>query len=248
MINNIPTAALIPARLDSTRLPRKVLRDIHGKPLIQHVYENTSQSELVDEVYVATPDIEIIDVVKSFGGKAVLTTPQPTVLDCCADAAELLVKLNYEFFVVVQGDEPMVRSEMIDLALKPFPKYASVSCLVKKLDDGDDPWNPNTVKVIKDAYDHIIYLSRSVIPGVTPEKYDTGSATIYKQVCIMGFTDLELSRFHKFSQEFMERSEGIDLVRYPEHGCFYVVAVESQYDTQAVDTAEDLEKVRRLME
>lgn len=240
-------AGVIPARLASTRLPRKVLRDIEGKPLIQHVYERTNQSELLDKVYVATPDKEIIKVVSDFGGNSILTGPHPTVLDRCSEAAEHLNKLDYDLIVVVQGDEPLVKPEMIDLVLRPNYSSLFITCLIKKLNSSDDPWNPNTVKVIKNKSDSIIYLSRSVIPGVTPEKYDTGNVPIYKQVCVMGFRIKQLINFGKMDMGPLEQSEGIDLVRYPENGIFLIKAIESPFETQAVDTAEDLEKVRRII-
>lgn len=240
-------AAIIPARLASTRLPRKVLRDVEGKPLIQHVYERSAKAELLDTVYVATPDEEIMNVVKDFGGKVILTGEHNTVLDRCSNAAEHLKKLDYSHVVVVQGDEPLVKPEMIDLAMRPFPHKANITCLFQEISENDDPWNPNMVKLILDRRGYIIYLSRSVIPGITPEKYKKNKVKILKQVCIMGFRINNLLGFKKLPMGPLEKSEGIDLIRYPENGHFYTLGVNSPFSTQAVDTAEDLEKVRSVI-
>lgn len=241
-------AAIIPARLASTRLPRKVLRDIHGKPLIQWVYERTAQAVSVDEVFVATPDKEIIDAVHSFGGRAILTGEQPTVLDRCAEAALTLDNPPYRYVVVVQGDEPMVYPEQVDLVVKEIKSRSCHGvCMVKKLDENDDPWNPNMVKAIIDHRNMFIYLSRSVVPGSTPEKHGKFDPVLYKQVCIMAFENTYLRRFGRMEMGPLERSEGIDLVRYIEHGWGLTQAVESPFDTQAVDTQEDLEKVREML-
>jgi len=241
-------AAIIPARLESTRLPRKVLLDINGKPLIQWVYERTERAISVDEVYVATPDKEIIDVVHSFGGKSILTGEQPTVLDRCAEAALTLDNPPYRYIVVVQGDEPMVYPEQIDLVVKEIKSRSCHGiCMVKRLDENDDPWNPNMVKAILNEKGMFVYLSRSVIPGSTPEKHGKFDPVLYKQVCIMAFENTYLRRFGRMEMGPLERSEGIDLVRYIEHGWGLTQAVESPFETQAVDTQEDLDKVREML-
>lgn len=235
------TAIVIPARLASTRLPRKVLRDIHGKPLIWHVYQGCLGSDLADEVYVATEDQEVVDVVSKFG-KAILTPKANNVLDRCSMAADHLADKGHDTVVVVQGDEPMVRYEMIDLAIR---GNQLATCLVKKTDE--DPWNPNMVKAVIDRQGFFIYLSRLPIPGTTPEKHGAFKSVVYKQVCIMAFQTNLLQKYKTMAMGPCEQSEGIDLLRYIEHGYHLIRAVESPYETQCVDTQEDLDLMAELM-
>jgi 3-deoxy-manno-octulosonate cytidylyltransferase (CMP-KDO synthetase) len=238
------TAVIIPARLASTRLPKKPLRDINGKPMIQHVYEGCFGSELVDEVYVATEDEEIADAVRGFGGKVILTGKADNVLMRCSMAVEHVIVTGRNKVVVVQGDEPMVRYEMIDLVLR---GKDSISCLIKPIEETEDPWNPNMVKAIIDKQNYFVYLSRAAIPGMTPEKHGLYIPAVYKQVCIMAFDAQQLSMYKKLEMGPLERAEGIDLLRYIEHGHDYIRAIESPYETQCVDTQEDLELVRGMM-
>lgn len=240
------TAVIIPARLASTRLPRKALADIHGKPTIQWVYERSKAAKLVDEVFVATPDEELKEVVEGFGGKVILTGPAPTVLDRCSEASNKLIISSDapENIIVVQGDEPTINPDMIDLVVE---NESPNICLVKQI-TREEAHNPNTVKAIFDKDNYFIYLSRSIIPGGSPEKDYSGFAPkYYKQVCIMKFHPTLISAFSSITINQLEKSEGIDLVRYIEHGQWYIKAVETDYETQALDTAEDLEKIRKML-
>ena len=234
------TAVIIPARLASTRLPRKALADIHGKPAIQWVYERSKAAKLVEEVFVATPDEELKDVVEGFGGRVILTGPAPTVLDRCSMAAEELPE--FEHLVVVQGDEPTIRPEMIDMVSE---CRSNIACLVKKV-TRKEAEDQNTVKAVIDSAGFFIYLSRSVIPGGSPEGDYNATPEYYKQVCVMGFHPSMLKVFKNFPMGPLEKSEGIDLLRYLEQGRF-ILSRETGYDTQALDTQADLEKIRRIL-
>jgi 3-deoxy-manno-octulosonate cytidylyltransferase (CMP-KDO synthetase) len=233
-------AVVIPARLASTRLPRKALRDVHGKPVIQWVYERSKKSKLIDDVFVATPDEELKQVVENFGGKVILTGPASTVLDRCSMAADNLIR--YKNIIVVQGDEPTIYPEMIDLVADKKNQI----CLIKEI-SREEAGNPNTVKALIDNDKYFIYLSRSVIPGSSPEKdYRGFIPKYYKQVCVMKFDTPVLRKFKDWKMSQIERSEGIDLLRFIERG-IKIKSIETNYKTQAVDTIEDLEKVRRLL-
>jgi 3-deoxy-manno-octulosonate cytidylyltransferase (CMP-KDO synthetase) len=194
-------------------------------------------------VYVATPDKEIADVVNDFGGKVILTGQHDTMLDRCSEAARRLK--GYSHIVVSQGDEPMVRYEMIDLAVGEL--IDEITCLCKAILPGEDPYDPNMVKAIFDKNRYYMYFSRSVLPGFTPEKDGVLQTNVYKQVGIMCFTTQYLAMYGKLERLAAEKSEGIDLLRYLEHGYKVIRAIETPYDTQCVDTPEDLEKVRRMM-
>ena len=236
------TFAIIPARLASTRFPRKALADIHGKPTIQRVYEGCVGTKGVDEIYVATPDEELAEVVKGFGGKYVMTGEHNTVLGRCAEASRIL---SPKTIVVVQGDEPMVNPHMLELSLSGLPNGWGVSTLIKELEPDEDPRDPNMVKIVVSKAGYIMYASRAVIPGHTPEKYGTFYPSFYKQSAIMSFGWRSLEAYDHFPQLVLEKSEGIDIVRFLYYGQ-PVKAVVSPYNTQALDTEADLERIREL--
>lgn len=236
-------AIVIPARLASIRLPGKVLKDIHGKPMIRHVYDAASGADLADDVFVATPDEEIIDVVSGFGGRAILTREHSTMLGRCSEAAEHLDSLNYKTVVVVGGDEPMIRPEMIDLALR---NHQVMTCLVAKMQPDEDPSNPNTMKVLLGHDNSIIWFSRAAIPGKKPMQ--DCDVEYYKQVDVLVFNTQMLVRFNSMAQGPLERAEGIDMNRYMENGWGLMKGVLSPFDTRSVDTQEDLDAIIKAME
>jgi len=235
------TFAIIPARLASTRFPRKALADIHGKPTIQRVYEGCVGTKGVDKIYVATPDEELSEIVEGFGGNCVMTGPHNTTLGRCAEASRIL---EPDVVVVVQGDEPMVNPHMLELSLSGVHGFG-VSTLVKELESDEDPRDPNMVKTVVNDAGYVMYASRAVIPGHTPEKYGTFKPIFYKQSCIMSFGWRSLEAYSSFPQLVLEKSEGIDIVRFLYYGQ-PVKAVVSPYNTQALDTEADLERIREL--
>lgn len=245
------TFAIIPVRLASTRFPRKALADIHGKPTVQRVYEGCMGTKGIDEIYVATPDEEVANIVRDFGGQYVMTGKHNTVLGRCAEASRIL---RPDIVVVVQGDEPMVNSHMLELALSGLNcKYSyskskesfGVSTLVKELEPDEDPADRNMVKVVVNHQGYVMYASRAIIPGHTPEKYGTFQPPLYKQSCIMAFGWRSLEAYDTLAQLVMEKSEGIDIVRFLYYGQ-PVKAVVSPYNTQALDVEADLERIREL--
>jgi len=238
------TAVVIPARLASTRLPRKVMRDILGKPLIQWVHDGCK--EFCDDVWVITPDAEIVKAVYEFGGEAIKTPPAANVLDRASYAAGRLKEQDYEYIIVAQGDEPMIIGGMLELVMSAHSD-AGVVQLIKPLAGNEDPWNPNIPKVIINKLGEIIYASRCPIPGTTPELDHSSTTTYYKQVCVMRFAIDILSTYAHVMRGPIEAAEGIDILRFIEHNWVRILAVKSHYDTKAVDTAEDLEEVTKLL-
>jgi 3-deoxy-manno-octulosonate cytidylyltransferase (CMP-KDO synthetase) len=235
-------AVVIPARLASTRLPRKALADIHGKPAIQWCYEGCLGSTYKPDVFVVTEDQELVDVVHGFGGKAILTGKAYNVLNRCSMAAVQLSEQGYDRIVVMQGDEPMARYEMIDLSLR---NLQLATCLYKPIEE--DPWSPNVVKLLVGLDQNIVYMSRLPVPGYSPERDYSFDATFYQQVGIMAFQTSMLVRYNKLEMGPIEKGEGIDLLRYMENGYHCIQAVESPYDTQCLDTQEDLDKIRGML-
>ena len=232
------TAIIIPARIASVRLPGKVLKDIHGKPMIRHVYDAASKAALASDVFVATPDEEIINVVNGFGGRSILTREHSTMLGRCSEAAEHLDKLGYKDIVVVGGDEPMLKPEMIDLALR---DHKIMTCLVAKMQPEEDPHDPNIIKVILGHDSNIRWFSRAAIPGKKPmQDYDV---EYHKQVDVLVFNTQMLIRFNGMAQGPLERAEGIDMNRYMENGWGLMRGTLSPFDTRAVDTQDDLDTI-----
>ncbi|MBW8034499.1 MAG: hypothetical protein FVQ79_02215 [Planctomycetes bacterium] len=234
---------IIPARLASTRFPGKVLADLNGQPVIQWVYEGSKYDGI--EINVATPDKEIADTVEGFGGEAILTPEFPTLMDRCSWAAKeiKLIHPNVAEFIIVQGDEPMVRPAMINLIVK----AKGNSCLVGKISAKENSRDPNMVKILVDKYMQIMYTSRLPLPGRTPENEKLNPKPItYKQVCIMKFSSFHMLGYGKLQQTEIEKSEGIDIIRCLENG-WLINGVVSPYITQAVDVPEDLERVKELL-
>ena len=157
------TIGVIPARYGSTRLPGKPLADICGKPMIQHVYERVKRASLLDDVIVATDDERIVRTVVDFGGKAVLTST--THLSGTSRTAEVVKKMEVDVVVNIQGDEPFIHPEQIDLLCATFDSSdTQISTLVKKITSPDELFNHNNVKVVMNKKNEAIYFSRSPIP------------------------------------------------------------------------------------
>ena len=157
-------SAVIPARYGSTRFEGKPLADILGKPMIQYVYEGVSQSKLIGEVVVATDDQRIVEAVKAFGGKAVMTSP--THFTGTDRVAEVARKLKSEIIVNVQGDEPLINGKFIDKSIYPLltDDQLQMSTLMTQVEEVRDWLNPHVVKVVVDQGNFALYFSRSPIP------------------------------------------------------------------------------------
>lgn len=161
-------AVIIPARYESSRFPGKPLALLQGKPMIHWVYEGARQAQGVEEVIVATDDLRIFRAVEDWGGRAQMTSPNHrTGTDRVAEVAR---GLTAELIVNVQGDEPLIRPEMIDLALHPWEEdpLLTMGTLKIPLESPEEMFDPNVVKVVTDQQDFALYFSRSPIP------YDRG--------------------------------------------------------------------------
>tara|TARA_B100000315_G_C14460215_1_gene533377 strand:- start:299 stop:1063 length:765 start_codon:yes stop_codon:yes gene_type:complete len=240
---------IIPARMASTRFPGKPLEKILGIPMIGHVYQRCKLSEILNEVYVATCDNVIYDYIESIGGKAVMTAESH---QRAADrVAEALIKIEksmgekIDIVVMIQGDEPMIVPQMIELAVNPLINDQSikVSNLMKKVKSNKEWIDPNEVKVVVDNNDNALYFSREPIPS---EKKYSGEITAYKQVCIMPFRRNTLLEYLNLSPTQLEIIESVDMNRFLEHG-ISLKMIESNYESYAVDTKEDLQFVEEAM-
>jgi len=232
---------VIPARYHSTRLPGKPLADIGGKAMVQHVYENSLQSSLLDEVIVATDDERVMDAVRRFGGKAELTSKDHTT--GTDRVAEVVQRHDVQVVVNIQGDEPFIRASMIDEILSPLLEGEEMDiCTLKhEITEPEDFDNPNVVKVVTDSNDFALYFSRSLIPY---PRYRVGYHA-YEHIGIYAYSKQFLLLFSRIPQTSLEKTESLEQLRALENGYrIKVVLTEQEYIAFSVDTLEDLERAR----
>ena len=236
---------MIPARMGSSRFPGKPLAPILGRSMIEHVYRRTAMCQMLDDVWVATCDQEIMDTVTAFGGKAVMTSDRH---ERASDRiAEAMQHTDADIVVMVQGDEPMTYPQMIEASLKPFfSDSKEILCvnLVARIETEEEFESPNSIKVVMDEDNFAVYMSREPIPA--RHRLPFGQIPAYKQVCIIPFTKDGLDLFTRLSPTPLEEVESIDMLRFIEHG-YRVKMVETTLSTHAVDTAADLKLVEKLM-
>ncbi|NTW89279.1 MAG: 3-deoxy-manno-octulosonate cytidylyltransferase [Desulfobulbaceae bacterium] len=238
----------IPSRMGSSRFPGKPLCDILGRPMLEHVYRRCALANSVDEVFVATCNVEIEKFCESIGARAIMTDPaisRPGLR--VAEACKVLDLADDDIVVVVQGDEPLVRPEMIELAVQPLLEDDDVYCVNLTADMTEQEWlDPNEIKVVCDLNMNAIYMSRSPIPSrVHPEKPVIGPRL--RQVCIMPFRKKDLLAFNSLSPTPLEEAESIEMLRAIEHG-YKVRMVKTSFVSKSVDNEEDRRVVERLMQ
>lgn len=240
---------IIPARYESSRFPGKPLADIKGKPMIQRTWEQAKKA--LDTVVVATDDERIRKAVDTFGGIAVMTSADHrSGTDRCAEAAGLfssITGIEYDAVINIQGDEPFIQPEQIELLAGCFDEpEVRIATLMKKIDAQADIFNPNYPKVISDKKGYAIYFSRSPIPYVRNKDQDEWlhSHKFYRHLGMYGYrTDilLEITRLEPSS---LEIAESLEQNRWLENG--YPIRIkETELDTISIDTPEDLEKINR---
>lgn len=238
--------AVIPARYASTRFPGKPLVDIGGKTMIRRVYEQVLKSGKVDKAVVATDDERILEHVQSFGGAVMLTrADHPSGTDRCAEVATHFPDADY--VLNVQGDEPFIQPEQIDLLADTLLSQAdiSIATLAKKITREDDLFNPNVVKVVFSARSGAIYFSRHPVPfvrGVEREDW-LQHHTFFKHIGLYGFHRAVLSDIAGLQPALLERAESLEQLRWLENGLRIAVGV-TELETSGIDTPEDLQKIR----
>jgi len=238
---NTKIAVIIPARYSSTRFQGKPLADIMGKPMIYYVYKRVLRNKNIDEVFVATDDDRIRNVVEQFGGNVIMTSDShPTGTDRIAEAAQ---QVDADIIVNVQGDEPLVHPQMIDEAIAPIVKgNIEVVTLMTKIENIADIIDTSTVKIVQDINGFALFLSRSPIPyPQTRQNY-----SVYKQIGLYAFTKNFLLKFATFDQTPLELNEGIEFLRIIENG-HKLGTVETEHRSFSVDTISDLHEARKIM-
>ncbi len=241
--------SIIPARMGSSRFPGKPMADILGMPMIGHVYKRVKMSKLLSEVYVATCDTVIYDYIESIGGKAVMTSDcHERCSDRCAEAMLKIEKnenIKVDIMVMVQGDEPLTFPQMIDEAVSPMIKDKTMLIinLVADLHTVKEFEDPNEVKVVMDKNNNALYFSREPIPS---RKKGILEVPMKKQVCVIPFTRDFLLQYNEMEPTPLEIIESVDMMRILENG-MKVKMIDTEYETKAVDTSEDLQRVVKMM-
>jgi 3-deoxy-manno-octulosonate cytidylyltransferase (CMP-KDO synthetase) len=242
--------AIIPARMASSRFPGKPLGLLLGRTMIEHVFRRVSMSEMLDAVYIATCDDEVRAAVEGFGGEVIMTSSAHVrASDRVAEAADLLESAGAprsDIVVMIQGDEPMIKPDMIEAAVAPMLLDEAIPCvnLVYRLSSHDEYVDPNTIKAVMNLRGDALYFSRAAIPAVDFARQD--HPAVFKQVCVIPFRRDFLKLFAQLSPTPLERAESIDMLRALEHD-HKVRLVETNVVTHAVDTVEDLLLVESLM-
>ncbi|MDY0403617.1 3-deoxy-manno-octulosonate cytidylyltransferase [Sulfurovum sp.] len=248
------TVVIIPARLGSSRLPGKVLLDICGKPMIQHVYEAARKATKIDDVYIATDAEEVKDVCSTFTDKIIMTS---TVHESGTDRlAEAIEKIDCDCVINVQGDEPLIDPKLIDaLAVQMQASDEEMVSAMHKILSTSELKSPNAVKVTVDNRSYALYFSRSIIPHHRDDweallnHHETIPVPLrfYKHIGIYGYSTSFLKMYANLEQTYLEKLEKLEQLRVLENG-FSIKMVETEYEPVGVDTLEDLERVKELMQ
>ncbi len=235
---------VIPARLQSTRLPRKVLRTIAGRPMLAWVVEAARRCPELDRVVVATDSAEVMEVCAAHGWPAMLTSAE---LQSGTDRVEAVAReMEAEIYVNIQGDEPLFRPEHVRALLRPFGRKGVEIATLKVRCSAEAVGNPHAVKVVTAADGRAMYFSRAAIPF----DRDGAGATYWKHLGLYAYRGEALRRFRGLAPSELELTERLEQLRFLENGfSVYVEAVEE--DTVGVDTEADLwaaeaELLRRL--
>jgi len=232
--------AVIPARLASMRLPRKMLREINGKPLAVWVYQAVRSSALLDDVIIATDSEEILAACEKHACNARMTSNKHR--SGTERVHEVSQSIAADVYINVQGDEPMIRAAHID-ALVTLMKNPNIPVgTLKTPASSDDIANPNAVKVVADTNQRALYFSRSTIP------YDRDAAhpKYFKHLGIYAYRKPYLEKFVTLPESSLERAERLEQLRFLENGIPIYVA-ETAYDSIGVDTEDDFLRVSKLL-
>jgi 3-deoxy-manno-octulosonate cytidylyltransferase (CMP-KDO synthetase) len=239
----IRTLGVIPARLASARLPRKVLREIAGRPLLAWVFEAARACPQLDRIVVAADSEEVAELCRQNGWPCELTSPGlPSGTDRVHAVAQLQPWNDAEIYVNIQGDEPLLRPEHIAALLRPFAHPQVDITTLKVLCTPENIANPNAVKVVAAADGRALYFSRATIP------YDRDAAhpQYWKHIGLYAFRKSALNLFATLPPSVLERTERLEQLRFLENGMSLYVE-PTEHDTIGVDTEADLRAAEELL-
>ena len=248
------TVVIIPARLGSSRLPGKVLLDICGKPMVQHVYEAAKKADGIDGVYIATDSDEVRVTCEKFTANVIMTdTKHESGTDRLAEA---VAKLTCENVINVQADEPLIDPKLITLLAKTLKDEATqMVSAMHKLKSTTELKSPNAVKVTVDKNSNALYFSRSIIPHhrdnwealLNHHETIPEPLKFFKHIGIYGYKKEFLLNYADMEQTYLEKLEKLEQLRVLENG-YKIKMIETEYEPVGVDVQEDLDKVRELMQ
>jgi len=236
---------IIPARYGSTRFEGKVIKDLCGKPVIQHVYERAKKAKTLDDLIIAADDDRIIQKVEAFGGKVVYTSKShSTGTDRLTEGVN---DIDVRIVVNIQGDEPLINPLVIDDLVRTMqddPKIL-MTTVVKKSYSADEFKSPDVVKAIVDDQNCALYFSRSPVPTLLNP--DENGNYFYKHIGLYAYQKDFLFTFKKLPASYLETNERLEQLRALEHG-YRIKVIETKFETVGVDTPEDLELAKSLLE
>lgn len=237
---------IIPARYASTRFPGKPLVDIHGKTMIQRVYEQSIKTKGLAHVVVATDDERIAEEVTNFGGQYVMTAnTHQSGTDRCAEVAEKMPE--YDIIINIQGDEPYISPEQIALLSTCFSDdKTQLATLIKEITTDEELFNVNIPKVVINAQQEALYFSRQTIPYLrnTEKENWLKAHQFYKHIGIYGYRRDVLLALTKLKPSTLEVTESLEQLRWLENG-FTIKTKVTHLETIAIDTPEDLKKISK---
>lgn len=237
----------IPARLKSTRFPRKVLADINGRPMLWHVYQGVLKAQLVSAVWVLTDSPEVVDAASTWGASVLLTSEDcPSGTDRIASAVE---QLEADIIVNVQGDEPLITGQVVDRVVTALQESsADVATPVYRITTVEEITSSNVVKVVRAKDGRALYFSRSPIPYVRDVDVDAwlSSTPFWGHIGVYAYRRQLLAEYRHLPEGRLERAEKLEQLRLLESGN-QIFTVDVDYHPYAVDVPEDLQSVKKVL-
>jgi len=233
---------IIPARYSSTRFEGKVLADIAGKPMIQHVWERAKLALTLDDLIIACDDEQVADAAKAFGAKVIMTAKGH--ISGTDRICEVINPIDVRIVINIQGDEPLVHPTMIDNVARVLLDDNSIqmATVIKRIENQELLADSHTVKVVIDKNNFALYFSRAAIP-FHAQNSEIKSPLYYKHIGLYGYTKDFLFIYKNLPPSDLENTECLEQLRVLQEG-FRIKAIETKYDTIGVDTPEDLERVK----
>lgn len=248
-MEKITAIGIIPARFASTRFPGKPLVSIAGKPMIQRVYEQCLKATSLQKVLVATDDARIADTVLKFGGEVVMTSEEHrSGTDRCQEAYAAITD-DFDVVVNIQGDEPFIHPDQIDMAVSCFDTPAiQIATLIKVIDGNRDLFDANRVKVIRNLRNEAIYFSRHPIPFYKdlPQNEWLEHTTYFSHIGLYAYRSHILSEITQLAPSAIEKAESLEQLRWLEHG-YRIKVAETTVQSDAIDSPEDLETLLKKL-
>ena len=240
---------VIPARYASTRFPGKPLVDLGGKSMIQRVYEQVKKARTISHVVVATDNAEIFEHTKTFGADACMTSESHVSgTDRCYEALRLQ-DAEFDYVINVQGDEPFIQPDQIDLLGKLLDGKTEIATLVKKIEHIDHLFSPNIVKAVVSRRNEALYFSRSAVPHIRnwPEAQWLEKHTFYKHIGMYAYRSDVLQKISALATGVLEKAESLEQLRWLENG-FQILVEETKTETIGIDTPDDMAKALMMLE